>query len=112
VKKDWKTASLRPNTRKILEHISQLHHNPKIKYIVLFGSEARGEAILTSDVDIALISDEPLNIAEKQEFNSIFNDQHFPEYRIINTLTNDLNTNNFMNVSYHIKKDGLVIYER
>jgi len=79
---------------------------------VLFGSEARGESNLTSDVDIALVSDEPLTISERLEFSEMLGDETLPDYRVINTLTDDLDTNEFMNVNYHIKKDGLVIYER
>ncbi|MCL1884892.1 MAG: nucleotidyltransferase domain-containing protein [Defluviitaleaceae bacterium] len=83
-----------------------------MRYIVLFGSEARGESNLTSDVDIALVSDEPLTISERLEFSEMLGDETLPDYRVINTLTDDLDTNEFMNVNYHIKKDGLVIYER
>lgn len=79
---------------------------------MLFGSEARGESNLTSDVDIALVSDEPLTISERLEFSEMLGDETLPDYRVINTLTDDLDTNEFMNVNYHIKKDGLVIYER
>ncbi|MCL1877404.1 MAG: nucleotidyltransferase domain-containing protein [Defluviitaleaceae bacterium] len=109
---DWKLLPIRNCTRIVLERVSQKRHNLKVRYVVLFGSEARGEAILTSDVDIAVISDEPLTLSEKQEFAEIFEERHFPDFRVINTLTSDLNTNNFMDVNYHIKKDGLLIYER
>jgi len=95
-----------------LERISKGRHNPKIRYVVVFGSEARGEAVLTSDVDIALVSDEPLARDEKLEFAQVFEGVNFPEYRVINTLTADLDTENFMDVNYHIKRDGVIIYER
>ena len=116
---DWRTTGLRSSTKKILERITQKRYNPKIRYILLFGSEARGEAVLTSDVDIALVSDEPLTHSERLEFKEIFDvrlfpevNGLFPEINVINTLTADLATERFTDVSYHIKREGLVIYER
>jgi len=102
----------RSGTKEIFEKISQTQHNSKIRYVVLFGSEARGNATITSDVDIAIISDEPLTAAERREFAEPLEAIKFPECRIINTLTADLSTENFMDVNYHIKREGVVIYER
>jgi len=107
----WSTAKLRPATRVILEQIANGKHDPQIRRIVLFGSEARGEATLTSDIDIALISDEPLTRAQRLAF-SVALDDGYPEVRVINTLTANLDTNEFLNVNYHIKREGLLIYER
>jgi len=109
---DLSKIPIRMSTGIVLKRISQMQHNPKIRYIILFGSEARGEAVLTSDVDIALVSDIPLTVDERLEFTEIFQDEKFPEYRVINTLTDDLHSENIMNVNYHIKRDGLVIYAR
>ena len=109
---DWKTTHIRPTVKEVLERISHKQHNPKIRYIVLFGSEARGESRLASDVDIALVSDKPLTRSEKLEFKEIFEDNSFPDFQVINTLTESLDTDNFADVNYHIKRDGLVIYER
>jgi len=110
--KTWQTVQLRPVTRNVVEQIARGVHDPKIRYIFLFGSEARGAATLTSDVDIALVSDEPLTRKERLAFASIVDDIHYPEFRIINTLTGDLETDKFMDVSYYIKREGLLIYER
>jgi predicted nucleotidyltransferase len=110
--KTWKTAKLRPATRQIVERISQGEYDPKIRRIVLFGSEARGEAVLTSDVDIALISDEPLSRSERLAFLHKIENESYPYINIINTLTTDLETEQYMNVNYHIKREGLLIYER
>jgi len=38
---DRATAKLRPVARQIVERISQESYDPKIRYIFLFGSEAR-----------------------------------------------------------------------
>lgn len=110
--KDWRETHIRPRVREVLEQLAAKTHHPKIRYIVLFGSVAKGTVTLTSDVDIALVSDEPLTIDEKHQFNNHFANEHYPAYRVINTLTSNLDTNHYMNVNYHIKKDGLVIYER
>jgi len=109
---NWHTVRLRPPTRILLERIAQARHDPKIRYILLFGSEARGEATLTSDVDIALVSDEPLSRAERLAFSEVLEDIHFPEVNVINTCIASLNTDRFMDVNYHIKREGVVIYER
>ena len=106
------TANLRPAVRQTVERIAKGTYNPKIRYIVLFGSQARGEATLTSDADIALISDEPLTREERLSFASMVEDEEYPTYNVINTLTKNLETDKFMDVSYHIKREGLLIYER
>jgi predicted nucleotidyltransferase len=110
--KSWKTAKLRPAARQIIEQISMGKHDPKIRYIFLFGSEARGEATLTSDVDISLVSDTPLSRSERLEFVSHIENDGIPVVNVINTLTTDLETNKYMDVNYHIKREGLLIYER
>ncbi|MCL2188735.1 MAG: nucleotidyltransferase domain-containing protein [Defluviitaleaceae bacterium] len=53
--KPAKTKTLRPITQQIVTHISQGVYDPKIRCIYLFGSEARGEATVASDIDIALL---------------------------------------------------------
>ncbi|MCL2223634.1 MAG: nucleotidyltransferase domain-containing protein [Defluviitaleaceae bacterium] len=109
---NWEEVRIRKPVRHVLERVANGNHNPNIRYIILFGSEARGEAVLTSDVDIALVSDEPLTTAERLQFTEIFEGDNYPEYRVINTSIEDLNTDKFMDVNYHIKRDGLIIYER
>jgi len=105
-------ATLRPATRPIIEQIAKGTYHPKIRYIVLFGSEARGEATLTSDIDIALISDEPLTRSERLDFTHQFDEIHYPQINVINTRTHTPQTQKCMDVNYHIKREGLLIYER
>ncbi|MCL2364587.1 MAG: nucleotidyltransferase domain-containing protein [Defluviitaleaceae bacterium] len=107
----WSSAKLRPATRAILEQIANKQHDPQIRSIILFGSEARGEAHLASDIDIALVSDEPLTRAQRLAFTTTLDDG-YPEVRVINTLTAHLNTDKILDVNYHIKREGLIIYER
>ena len=107
----WSTAKLRPATRAILEKIANGKHDPQIRSVILFGSEARGEATLTSDIDIALVSDEPLTRAQRLAFAHALDDG-YPEVCVINTLTAHLDTEKFLDVDYHIKREGLLVYER
>lgn len=107
----WTTAKVRPPTRGILARIEQHPHDEKIRYIILFGSEARGEARLGSDIDIALVSDEPLTRRERLAYTVLVGDSS-PEVRFINTPAANLDTKQFSDVSYHIKRDGVLIYER
>lgn len=110
--KSWKTAKLRPAAYKVIERISRGVYDENIRYVVLFGSEARGEATLTSDIDIALVSDKPLTRNQRLEYKNTFDDDSYPYVNVINTLTDNLETGSFMDVSYHIKREGLLVYER
>ena len=111
---DWRGLRLRKRTKDFLTYMSERPYNPKIEYIVLFGSEARGEAVLTSDVDIAVVSAAPLSRAERLSVDLADSDASFDDvnYRIIYTLLKDLDTSDKMNVNYYIKREGVVIYAR
>ena len=108
---DWRTVRLRPVTRETLERVAAAPLNAKIRYVVLFGSEARGEATLSSDVDLALVSDEPLTRAERLEFKRLVDGVSYPEFNVTCTRTEWLDTEKVLDVNYHIRRDGLVIYE-
>ena len=109
----WESIRLRPDTRDMLKQLAMGEYNEKIRYILLFGSEARGEARLTSDIDISIVSDTPLTRKERRDFLLACGDVYDRvDCRIINTLTSDLGTDRFMDVSYHLKREGIVVYER
>ena len=103
---------IRPVTRPIVEEITNGVFEPNIRAIYLFGSEARGEARLTSDIDIALISDAPLTYKERRAFSQQFDEVDYPHINIINTLTTSLDAESDLHVGYHIKREGLLLYER
>jgi len=109
---DWRTLQITPAISEFLEYMSDRNYNPKIKFIVLFGSVARQQAKLGSDIDIAVISDEPLTRAELKEVHPDITNAHFYslDYRIINILTHKLNINKILNVGYHVKREGVVLY--
>ena len=109
---DWRQLELREGTRELLEHMTARQYSDKVRFVVLFGSEARGEARLLSDVDIAVISDEPLSRKELLETHpEISLDCASIDYRIINTLVSELGSQKYLDVNYHIRQEGLVIYE-
>jgi len=110
----WESVRLRDSTRKFLTQLSRGVFDERIRYIVLFGSEARGEANLFSDVDIAVVSDEPITQTQKLSILDAVDEDVEVEvdYRLVSTRTKDLDCDHFMNVNYHIKREGLVIYEK
>ncbi|MCL2421224.1 MAG: nucleotidyltransferase domain-containing protein [Defluviitaleaceae bacterium] len=110
---DWQTLKLRPNTRKLLEIISQTTHEDYVKAIVLFGSEAHGKATLTSDVDLALISTRTLNQKERRSIlkNISIDLDCKVDCRIVCLREEALNTGKKLHVGTSIKRDGVIIYE-
>jgi len=110
---NWKTLNLRPKTRELLEIVAATKHQPFVKSIILFGSEARGEARLTSDVDLALICTKSLTMNEKL---SILTDVPQNLYcdvdvRVTCLKETSMDTVNKLDVGYSIKKEGAIIYE-
>jgi len=110
---DWRTLKISPDTYEFLEHMSQREYDSKVKYIVLFGSVARGQARLGSDIDIAIISDEPLTKAEFDNVHPSVDYAHFYslDYRMVNVATQHLSSDKLLNVGYHIRRDGVIIYD-
>ncbi|MGB9813755.1 MAG: nucleotidyltransferase domain-containing protein [Thermovenabulum sp.] len=54
----------------IADYINKLKKGIKINKVILFGSYARGEALKTSDVDLAIVSEDfnKMNFFERLEF--------------------------------------------
>jgi len=109
---DWRTLKTNPKVYDFLEYMSQREYHTKVKCIVLFGSVARGQARLGSDIDIAVISNEPLTRAELNEVHPDIDHAHFYslDYKIINVLTHKLYINKLLNVGHHIKREGVLLY--
>jgi len=110
---DWRLLNIAPETKEFLEYIARRKYCSKIKYIVLFGSVAREEATKYSDIDIAVISDDPLSRTELNQLHPSINHSHLYklDYRIINISAHKLETEKFLDVGYHIKREGIIIYE-
>ena len=109
----WRNLKLRPKTRELLEIVATTAHQPFVKAIMLFGSEARGEARLTSDVDLALISTEPLTMKERLSIlENVPQDLYCDvDVRVTGLKETSLNTTNKLDVGYSVKREGVTIYE-
>jgi|GEM_PF-753804 len=110
--KDWRTLKLREKTHELLEIIAKAEHSDFVESIILFGSEVRGAANLTSDVDIALISQKHLNMKERLSIladipQDLYNDV---DVRIVCLRKESLETSNTLDVGYSVKREGCLIY--
>jgi len=97
----------------LLQIIANTKHKDFVDAIVLFGSEARGTAKLTSDVDLALISTRPLNMKERLSIlSNVPQDLYCDvDVRIVCLRKESLDTTNILDVGYSIKREGVIIYE-
>jgi predicted nucleotidyltransferase len=111
---NWRNLKLRKSTRKFLEAIESVTHEDYVEAIILFGSEARGEARALSDVDFAVISPRPLSHEERFKFTKQVPDeiQNAVDYRICCLKPSDLNSSENLHIGKSIKKEGVFIYEK
>jgi predicted nucleotidyltransferase len=109
----WQSLNLRHKTRELLEKIADKNHDEYIDAIILFGSEVRGAANLTSDVDIAVISQKALNMKERLSiFANVPQDLYCDvDVRIVCLRREALETENTLDIGYSIKREGVKIYE-
>ena len=109
----WKDLRLRKRTREFLQFVSSQHFPLYIKYIVLFGSEARGMANVKSDIDIAIISDRPLKSDERASLDEIIHDCPVSvNYQLVFTTVDKLITAHKLDVNFSINKQGVILYAR
>jgi len=110
---NWRSLNLRPKTRALLEIVATTMHQSFIKAIILFGSEARGEARLTSDVDIALISTKSLTMKERLSILANVPQDLYCDVDVRITCLKEaaMDTVNRLDVGYSVKKEGVIIYE-
>ena len=111
---DWRNIRLKSKTRVFLEALSQIEYEDFVQAVILFGSEARGEATIKSDVDIAIISTRPLNHKERYGFlmdvpGDVKDDV---DYQVCCIRTDSLYTDKLTHIGTSIKKEGLIIYEK
>jgi len=112
-KVDWQGLKLREKTRELLKNIAGAKHADFVESIILFGSEAKGTARLTSDIDLALISTKPLNMKERLSiFEHVPQDiYHDADVRVVCLRKSALETANKLDIGYSIKREGVIIYE-
>lgn len=109
----WEDLRLRKRTREFLQFVSSHHFPIYIKYIVLFGSEARGMANVKSDIDIAVISDRPLKSDERVSLDEIIHDSPVSvNYQLVFTTVDKLNTSHKLDVNFSINQQGVILYAR
>lgn len=84
-----------------------------VSAVILFGSHARGEGMVSSDVDLAMVLRSPLTRREQGLLRSLGDDideridtnLFFTTPEALEMAHSDLDTNS------HIKKEGIVIWE-
>ena len=87
--------------------------NIDIHALILFGSQARGEATISSDVDIAVVMKEPLNSQERgtlrflgEEIDEdIETNIYFTNIQALENPSHHFDTNT------HIKREGIVLWQ-
>ena len=110
---NWRDLPLRPSTRYFLEHLSNLEFDHPIKYVLLFGSEAKGIANALSDVDISVVSDKPLTRKDRVLVNEqIDAAAGNTDYQLVYTTVDKLTTSNTLDVNFSINAEGVLLYER
>ena len=103
---------IKPEVFNILQALKpRLADDGNICYAVLFGSYARSEAVITSDIDIAIVAEDPLSVdraklREVTESSDIVCDLVYTTHEALASATRELDVN------YWIKKEGIVIWQR
>ncbi|MDR2183029.1 MAG: nucleotidyltransferase domain-containing protein [Clostridiales bacterium] len=104
-----------PNLQSFILSVS--HRLPKnLNKIIVFGSHARGQATIRSDVDVALVFDGtgPFERMDREAVRDILDD--FDDIiKIDLTCTNQTNideTENKFNVNYWIREEGKLLWAR
>jgi predicted nucleotidyltransferase len=111
-KTDWQELNLRTKTKDFLNFVVNQKYDEEICYIILFGSEIKGKTNIKSDIDIAVISENPLDIKKRVALHELFDSYiEWIEYQLIYTTIENLKTTNELNVNFSINK-GVVLYER
>jgi len=109
------TKALIATLKPLIEQISTID---QLEKIILFGSFAREQQTITSDIDIALIFKAPISREARSKcrrFIGEFEESHAFAYDIQPTyisLDNYLNDKHPLNVSSSIRKEGHVLWQR
>jgi len=109
---DWKKLDLRDKTKDFLNFVVTQRYDEDILYLVLFGSEIKCKTNIRSDIDIAVISEDPLDVKKRVVLHEIFDGfGEWVEYQLIYTTIENLKTTHKLNVNFSINK-GVILYER
>jgi uncharacterized protein len=107
-----------PNNSTLIQAISEIKQKIKVKYsvidIILFGSAARGESDEESDIDILIITAEPMTRFKRHEITDIVFDINLQYSTNFSTLVVDQKSWETGMVSYmpvhdEITRDGIYL---
>ena len=87
--------------------------NANIDSLILFGSQARGTATITSDIDIAVVANGELPPRTRGELMCLADDMdsRFEVNLFFTTRDNIENATEFFDTNSHIKKEGVVLWQ-
>ena len=83
--------------------------DPYINKVILFGSQARNQARIWSDVDIAIVCDNP-KLVNRRAINMI--DNFADDINFVYTTNENLMTKNMWDVNYYIREDGIELWRK
>ncbi len=83
-----------------------------LEQIILFGSCARGEMRLTSDLDLLIITSTPLSRMEKGEIHSVLEEPIDEVHTDIVFYTHEQFQSSNRLIVQQIKKEGVLLYEK
>lgn len=91
------------------------NHSPLFKSAILFGSQARGEATIRSDIDIAIVMNDSSPLTPRQRGDLIELSDDIDTTISINlffTSTSLLdNAESIFDTNFHIKKEGVLLWQ-
>ena len=106
---------MRPEIRRFLdEYVNQFAKlNIDVNSLILFGSQARGTATISSDIDIAVVMDHALHPRQRGELLSLGDEidtrfdvnLFFTTKNALDNATGDFDTNKYIN------EEGVVLWQ-
>jgi len=100
---------IKPILSQLYDYLKSTYHN-NLKQVILFGSEARGDATLESDIDILIVLEKPFNYyQEVQKIGEFISNLCLKYDRLISCcFTTEEQLKNQNNAFYrNIKKEGI-----
>lgn len=104
--------SMRFEAKQVLEALKPVFaEDPNIKRVYLFGSQARDSATISSDIDIAIVSENPSLIDRSSLLCAV--DEFDTKCDFVYT-TQDLidNANRELDINYSIREEGILVWTK
>ena len=95
-----------------IEHFEQLKYN--IDALILFGSQARGTAVVSSDIDIAVVHSAPLTSQERGTLRCLGEDIGIKtEINLFFTTPQAIaDAEGIFDTNKYIREEGVVLWEK